>query len=74
MGEKQLSSRSSKLHVHHLVSRSTANDIKLGKKLYEARRNKILLHEKCHLALHKNKVFQSSSLLRTSVPKKPIIY
>lgn len=74
MGEKQLSSRSSKLHVHHLVSRSTTNEIKLDKKLYEARRNKILLHENCHLALHKNKVFQSSSLLRTSVPKKPIIY
>ena len=74
MDEKQLLSRSSKLHIHHLVSRSTANNIKLDKKLYESRRNKIILHEKCHLVLHKSKVFQSSSLLRTLVPEKPIIY
>jgi RNA-directed DNA polymerase len=73
MDEKQLLTNSSKLHIHHLVPRSVANVIKLDKKFYESRKNKTLLHEKCHLVLHKSKKFQSSPLLRTSVPKKPII-
>ena len=73
MDENLLLSRSSKLHIHHLISRSVANEIKLNKKLYESRKNKVLLHEKCHLVLHKNNLFKNSYLLRTSVAQKPII-
>ena len=72
MDEDLLVSRSSKLHIHHLVPRSVADVTKLDKKSYESRKNKVLLHEKCHLVLHKNKLFQDSYLLRTSVPSKPI--
>ena len=63
MDEKQLLIRSSKLHLHHLVPRSVENEIKLDKKSYESRRNKRLLHEKCHLVLHKSKVFQYRKIL-----------
>jgi hypothetical protein len=73
MDEALLLSRSSKLHIHHLVPRSVANETQLDKKSYESRRNKVLLHEKCHLVLHKNNLFQDSYLLRTFVPRKPII-
>lgn len=73
MDEKELLSRSEKLHIHHLVPRGVAKDIKLNNKFYESRKNKILLHAKCHLVLHKSKAFQSSIFLRTSIPKKPII-
>ena len=72
MDEDLLVSRSSKLHIHHLVPCSVADATKLDKKSYESRKNKVLLHEKCHLVLHKNKLFQDSYLLRTSVPSKPI--
>lgn len=72
MDENLLLSRSSKLHIHHLVSRSVANEINLNKKSYESRKNKVLLHEKCHLVLHKSKLFKDSYLLCTSVPGKPI--
>jgi len=72
MTENLLISRSTKLHIHHLVPRSVADSTKLNKKFYESRKNKVLLHEKCHLALHKNKFFQDSYLLRVSVPDKPI--
>lgn len=74
MDKRQLSSHSSELHIHRLVStRNTANKIKLNKKFYKSRKNKILLHKKCHLNLHKNKTFQSSSFFRTLVEKKPIV-
>jgi retron-type reverse transcriptase len=72
MDEKQLLVRSSKLHIHHLVPRSVSTEIGLKPKSYESRNNKILLHEKCHLVLHKSKQFQDSLLLPTSVPKSPI--
>lgn len=71
--ENLLLSGSSKLHIHHLVSRSVANEINLSKRSYESRENKVLLHKKCHLVLHKSKLFQDSYLLRTSVPGKSII-
>jgi hypothetical protein len=71
--ENLLLSRSSKLHIHHLVPRSIATKTKLNKKSYESRKNKVLLHEKCHLVLHKNNLFKDSYLLRASVPRKPII-
>ena len=74
MEEDLLLSRSSTLHIHHLVPRSIANKTKLNKKFYESRNNKVLLHEKCHSVLHKNSLFQDSYLLCTSVPKKPIIF
>nr|WAK84998.1 hypothetical proteine [Amicula sp. isolate GU52X-4 cfCalB7] len=70
--EDLLLSRSTKLHIHYLVSRSVADKIKLHKKSYESRKNQVLLHEKCHLALHKNKLFRDFYLLCTSVPNKPI--
>jgi len=73
MNEKLLLHRSTRLHIHHLVPRSVANEIKLNKKSYESRKNKVLLHEKCHLVLHKNNLFQDSYLLRTSVPTSSII-
>lgn len=73
MEEDLLLSRSSKLHIHHLVPRSVANETKLNKKSYESRKNKVLLHEKCHMVLHKSNLFQDFYLLRTSVPEKPII-
>jgi 5-methylcytosine-specific restriction endonuclease McrA len=73
MDEKFLLSRSSKLHTHHLVPRSVANKINLNKKSYESRKNKVLLHENCHLVLHKSNLFQDYYLLRESVPKIPII-
>jgi len=73
MNEDLLISRSPKLHIHHLVPNSVAHKTKLNKKLYESRKNKVLLHESCHLILHKNDLFQDSYLLRTSVPSKPII-
>jgi hypothetical protein len=72
MDESLLLFRSSKIHIHHLVPRSVANEIKLNKKYYESRKNKVLLHEKCHLVLHKSNLFQDSYLLRTSVPRKLI--
>ena len=71
--ENLLLSRSSKLHVHHLVPRSVANETKLNKKSYESRKNKVLLHEKCHLIFHKSNLFQDSYLLCASVPRKPIV-
>ena len=74
MDEKLLLHRSTRLHIHHLVPRSVANEIKLNKKSYESRKNKVLLHEKCHLVLHKNNLFQDSYLLRTSVPTSSIIF
>jgi len=74
MDDNLLLSRSSKLHIHHLVPYSIATEIKLNQKFYESRKNKVLLHEKCHLMLHKSNLFQNSYLLRTSVPKKPIIF
>ena len=73
MNENLLLSRSSKLHIHHLVPRSVANEPKLNKKSYESRKNKVLLHEKCHLVLHKSNLFQDSYLLCASVPRKPIV-
>lgn len=73
MGEDLLLSRSSKLHIHYLVPSSVANETKLNKKYYESHKNKVLLHEKCHLVLHKSNLFQDSYLLRTSVPRKSII-
>ena len=73
MDEDLLLSRSSKLHIHHLVPRGVANEIKLNKKSYESRKNKVLLHEKCHMVLHKSNLFQDSYLLCISVPEKPII-
>lgn len=73
MSENLLITRSTKLQIHHLVPRSLANATKLKKKLYESRKNKVLLHEKCHQVLHKNKLFRDSYLLRVSVPDKPII-
>ena len=73
MDENLLLSRSSKLHIHHLVPRSVANETKLNKNSYESRKNKVLLHEKCHLVLHKSNLFQDSYLLCASVPKKPIV-
>lgn len=74
MDENLLLSRSSKLHIHHLVPRSVADETKLDKKSYESRKNKVLLHEKCHVVLHKNKLFRSSHLLCTSVPSKQITF
>ena len=71
--DKFLLFRSSKLHIHHLVPRSISNKINLNKKSYESRKNKVLLHENCHLVLHKSNLFQDSYLLRMSVPEKPII-
>ena len=73
MKDTLLFSRSSKLHIHHLVPCSAANEVGLNKKSYESRKNKVLLHEKCHLVLHKSNSFQDSYLLRVSVPEKPII-
>lgn len=73
MDDKFLLSRSSKLHIHHLVPCSVSNKINLNKKSYESRKNKVLLHENCHLVLHKSNLFQDSYLLRMSVPEKPII-
>jgi RNA-directed DNA polymerase len=73
MNRDLLLSRSSTLHIHHLVPRSIADETNLNKKSYESRKNKVLLHEKCHLVLHKSNLFQDSYLLRTSVPEKPII-
>lgn len=72
MNENLLSSRSTKLHIHHLVPRSVANGMKLNKNSYESRKNKVLLHEQCHLILHKSKLYKNSYLLRTSIPTKPI--
>ncbi len=74
MNEDLLLSHKSKLHIHHLVPRSIADQTNLNKKSYESRKNKVLLHDKCHLILHKSNLFQDSYLLRTSVPEKPIIY
>lgn len=73
MDEILLLSRSSKLHIHDLVPFSISKKIGLPTKFYESRNNKVLLHEKCHLVLHKNILFQNSSFLRTSVPKKPVV-
>ena len=73
MNEDLLLFRSTKLHIHHLVPFSVANKIKLNNKLYESRRNKVLLHEKCHMVLHKSNLFRDYYLLCTSVPDKPII-
>lgn len=73
MDEDLLLSRSTKLHIHHLVPHSVANKTKLNKKSYESRKNKVLLHEKCHMVLHKSNLFRDSYLLCTSVPDKPII-
>ena len=72
MDEDLLLSRSTKLHIHHLLPRSVVDTTKLNKKSYESRKNKVLLHEKCHMVLHKSKLFRDSYLLRTSVSDKPI--
>jgi 5-methylcytosine-specific restriction endonuclease McrA len=74
MGEKQLLARSTKLHIHHLVPSSVSKEISLNTKSYESRNNKVLLHEKCHLILHKSKLLQNSPLLRASVPKTPVVH
>lgn len=72
MDEDLLLSRSTKLHIHPLVPRSVADETKLNKKSYESRKNKVLLHEKCYMVLHKSKLFRDSYLLRSSIPAKPI--
>ena len=74
MDENLLLFRSTKLHIHYLVPRTIADANKLNKKSYESRKNKVLLHEKCHMVLHKSKLFQDSYLLCTSVPDKPITF
>lgn len=72
MNEDSLLCRSTKLDVHHLVPRSMADDVKLSKKFYESRNNKVLLHKKCHLVLHKSSLLRDSYLFCISVPNKPL--
>jgi len=54
--EKELLSHSSKLHIHHLVPCSVSKEIGLINKCYKSRKNKLLLHKKCHLAFYKSKL------------------
>jgi hypothetical protein len=49
------------------------NRAKYNKKSYESRNNKVLVHEKCKLVLHKNSLCQDSYFWCISVPKKSII-
>ena len=72
--ENLLLNRSTKIHIHHIVPRSLKKKYKINDKVYESRNNKTLLHERCHLILHKNSNFNKNhNLLQNSVPKKPII-
>ena len=73
INENQLLSHSSEIHIHYLVLPSFAKKLGLTFKFYEARKNKILLHKRCHLVLHKNKLFLNSFFLRTSIPEKSIV-
>ena len=70
--EKSLLNRSTTVHLHHLVPRSLKKSLKLTDKLYESRRNLTLLHDSCHLALHKTKKNVSTHYLRNEIPKYPI--
>ena len=63
MDENELLNQSFKLHVLHLVSRNVSKKIGLTSKVCKSCNNKIFLHEKCHLVLHKSKLFQDLALL-----------
>lgn len=66
---KDVVKRSPTIHIHHLVPRSAKH---LAGKLYESKRNKVLLHGSCHLSMHKTVYKSPSPYIRFSVPRKPI--
>jgi len=70
--EKSLLNRSTTVHLHHIVPRSQKKSLKITDKLYESRRNLILLHGNCHLILHKAKKNNDTLYLRGEIPKYPI--
>jgi len=70
--EKSLLNRSTTVHLHHIVPRSLKKSLEITDKLYESRRNLTLLHENCHLVLHKTIKINDSSYLRNEIPKYPI--
>lgn len=71
--EKSLLNRSTAVHIHHIVPRSLKKLLGIADKLYESRRNLILLHGNCHLILHKTVKINESFYLRDKIPKEPII-
>ena len=70
--EKSLLNRSTTVHIHHIVPRSIKKSLKITDKLYESRKNLILLHGNCHLVLHKTMKINDSPYLRDEIPKYPI--
>ena len=72
--EIELLNRASCLHVHHLVSHGLFIETGWPNKFYRCRKNKVLLHDRCHLILHKSKILQSSFSLWRSVPQKSVFF
>jgi len=72
INEKTLLNRSPTIHIHHVVPRSLKKLLGIQDKSYEARRNLTLLHENCHLVLHKTVEINKSPYLRDEIPKSPI--
>ena len=70
--EKSLLNRSTTVHLHHLVPRSLKKSLGITEKLYESRRNLTLLHENCHLVMHKTIKINESSYLRDEIPRYPV--
>jgi 5-methylcytosine-specific restriction endonuclease McrA len=73
INEKQLLNRSTLIHIHHIVPRSLKLPLEIPSKTYEARKNLILLHGKCHLNLHKTVKINESPYLRNVIPKSPLL-
>jgi 5-methylcytosine-specific restriction endonuclease McrA len=72
ISEKALLNRSTTIHIHHVVPRSLKKSLDISDKNYESRRNLTLLHENCHLVLHKTTEINKSLYLRDEIPKNPI--
>lgn len=73
IAEKSLLNRSTTVHLHHVVPRSLKKPLEITNKLYESRKNLVLLHGHCHLVLHKTTKINDSPYLRDEIPKYPIV-
>ena len=73
IAEKNLLNRSTTVHLHHIVPQSLKKSLGITDIKYESRRNLTLLHENCHLRMHKTLKINESPYLRDKIPKYPII-
>ena len=70
--EKSFLSRSTTVHLHHIVPRSIKKSLEITDKLYESRENLTLLHGNCYLVLDKTMKINDSPYLHDEILKYPI--